>query len=55
MRGPGFAHTTDVDPDTGGYAVGVPEVTLATWTDGAGKLVAVVDFLDGSGRVVDTR
>ena len=49
VRAAGFVHAAEVDPDTGGYAVGVPEVTRSTWTERAGQVVAVVDFLDERG------
>lgn len=54
VHGTGFTHTTDVDPDTGGYALAVPEITSDAWTERAGQVVAIVDFLDESGLQVDS-
>lgn len=55
VHGTGFTHTTDIDPDTGGYAVAVPEITSDAWTERAGQVVATVDFLDENGLQVDSQ
>lgn len=55
VHGTGFTHTTDVDPDIGGYAVAIPQVTSANHIERAGQAVARVDFLDEGGRQIDTR
>lgn len=49
VHGTGFTHTVDIDPETGGFALAVPEITSDTWTERAGQVVATVDFLDENG------
>ena len=36
VKSKGFTHLTSVDPDTGGYAVAIPEVTSANHVERAG-------------------
>lgn len=54
VRSGDFTHTVDVDRETGGYAVAMPEVTSDWWTERAGQLVATVDFLNAGGVVLAT-